>query len=96
MADDENPVTDASPGRLAGDALAELASHLSDFRWLQAQRLIALRPSLKVLFTSGCTADIIVQHGVLRGESGFLVQPYSLDQLARRVRDVLGAPGAEA
>jgi PAS domain S-box-containing protein len=55
------------------------------------QRLVALRPSVKVLFTSGYTADVIVRHGVLEEGIEFLAKPYSLDQLARRVRDVLDA-----
>jgi two-component system cell cycle sensor histidine kinase/response regulator CckA len=58
------------------------------------QQLIALRPSLKVLFTSGYTANVIVHHGVLEEGIEFLAKPYSLDQLARRVRDVLDARGA--
>jgi PAS domain S-box-containing protein len=57
------------------------------------QRLVALRPSLKVLFTSGYTADVIVHHGVLEEGIEFLAKPYSLEQLARRVRDVLDARG---
>jgi CheY-like chemotaxis protein len=55
------------------------------------RRLTALRPSLKVLFTSGYTANVIVHHGVLEEGIEFLAKPYSLDQLARRVRDVLDA-----
>jgi two-component system cell cycle sensor histidine kinase/response regulator CckA len=58
------------------------------------QHLAALRPSLKVLFTSGYTANVIVHHGVLEEGIEFLAKPYSLDQLARRVRDVLDARGA--
>jgi PAS domain S-box-containing protein len=58
-----------------------------------AQQLKALRPSLKVLFTSGYTANVIVHHGVLEEGIEFLAKPYSLDQLARRVRDVLDARG---
>jgi PAS domain S-box-containing protein len=58
-----------------------------------AQRLAALRPSLKVLFTSGDTANVIVHHGVLDDAVEFLAKPYSLDQLARRVRDLLDAHG---
>ena len=55
------------------------------------RHLTALRPSLKVLFTSGYTANVIVHHGVLEEGIEFLAKPYSLDQLARRVRDVLDA-----
>jgi CheY-like chemotaxis protein len=58
------------------------------------RHLTALRPSLKVLFTSGYTANVIVHHGVLEEGIEFLAKPYSLDQLARRVRDVLDARDA--
>ena len=53
------------------------------------QRLLELRPSLKVLFTSGYTANVIVHHGVLREGIEFLAKPYSLEVLAQRVREVL-------
>jgi PAS domain S-box-containing protein len=53
------------------------------------ERLLELRPSLKVLFTSGYTANVIVHHGVLREGIEFLAKPYSLDLLAQRVREVL-------
>jgi FixJ family two-component response regulator len=57
-----------------------------------AQRLLALRPSIKVLFTSGYTANVIVHHGVLNEGVEFLPKPYSLERLARRVREVLDKP----
>jgi nitrogen-specific signal transduction histidine kinase/CheY-like chemotaxis protein len=53
------------------------------------ERLLELRPSMKVLFTSGYTANVIVHHGVLREGIEFLAKPYSLDLLAQRVREVL-------
>jgi PAS domain S-box-containing protein len=56
------------------------------------QRLVQLRPSIKVLFTSGYTANVIVHHGVLKEGVEFLAKPYSLERLARRVREVLDKP----
>ena len=56
------------------------------------QRLLELRPSMKVLFTSGYTANVIVHHGVLKEGVEFLAKPYSLERLARRVREVLDKP----
>jgi two-component system cell cycle sensor histidine kinase/response regulator CckA len=56
------------------------------------QRLQQLRPSIRVLFTSGYTANVIVQHGVLKEGVEFLAKPYSLERLARRVREVLDKP----
>jgi PAS domain S-box-containing protein len=56
------------------------------------QRLLALRPSIRVLFTSGYTANVIVHHGVLNEGVEFLPKPYSLERFARRVREVLDKP----
>ena len=47
-------------------------------------------PSLKVLFTSGYTQDVIGQHGVLAAGTQFLAKPYSFEDLARKVRETLG------
>jgi signal transduction histidine kinase/ActR/RegA family two-component response regulator len=53
------------------------------------ERLLQLRPTLRVLFTSGYTANVIVQHGVLNEGVEFLAKPYSLEGLTQRVREVL-------
>jgi PAS domain S-box-containing protein len=56
------------------------------------QRLLQLRPSIRVLFTSGYTANVIVHHGVLNEGVEFLSKPYSLERLSQRVREVLDKP----
>ena len=56
------------------------------------QRLLELRPTMQVLFTSGYTSNVIVHHGVLNEGVEFLPKPYSLERLARRVREVLDKP----
>jgi CheY-like chemotaxis protein len=58
-----------------------------------ADRLKTLRPGIKVLFMSGYTDDTIVQHGVLRKEAEFIQKPFSPDELAIKVREVLMSPG---
>lgn len=58
-----------------------------------AQNLRALRPSMKVLFTSGYTGDVMIHHGMLDEGIEFIAKPYTLEQLAQRVRDVLDATG---
>ena len=56
-----------------------------------ANRLIAADPSatVKVLFMSGYTDDAIVHHGVLDPGTAFLQKPFTPDDLARKVREVL-------
>jgi PAS domain S-box-containing protein len=56
------------------------------------ERLLQLRPSIRVLFTSGYTANVIVHHGVLNEGVEFLAKPYSLERLSQRVREVLDKP----
>jgi DNA-binding NtrC family response regulator len=58
-----------------------------------ADRLKTLRPGIKVLFMSGHTDDMIVHHGVLRKEAEFIQKPFSPDELAIKVREVLMSPG---
>jgi hypothetical protein len=43
-----------------------------------------------VLFTSGYTQNVIAHHGVLEAGVEFLPKPYSFEDLARRVHEVLG------
>src|SRR5262245_10864449 len=54
-----------------------------------AQRLTAGRPGVRVLYISGYTDDLIRQHGFLRTSGHFLQKPFSVDDLARKVHDVL-------
>jgi two-component system cell cycle sensor histidine kinase/response regulator CckA len=54
-----------------------------------AGKLCSARPSLKRLFISGFTADIIAKEGVLESSMHFLTKPFGRDVLARKVREVL-------
>jgi len=54
-----------------------------------AERMTAMRPDLKVLFTTGYTQNAIVHHGIVDPGTAFLPKPFTLDQLARKVRAVI-------
>jgi len=57
-----------------------------------AERLVVLHPETKVLFTSGYTDDAIVHHGVLDEGVAFIGKPYTLSELANKIREVLDSP----
>jgi len=57
-----------------------------------ADRLLEVRPDLKVLYTSGYTADVIGRQGVLDAGVSFLQKPFTGPQLSAKVREVLGIP----
>ena len=59
-----------------------------------ADRLLAQRPGLLVLYMSGYPGDAIVHQGRLDADTEFLQKPFSTDVLLRRVREVLGRGGA--
>ena len=54
-----------------------------------AEKLAPLHPEMKVLFMSGYNENAIVHHGVLDKGIGFIQKPFSPDNLARKVREVL-------
>jgi len=53
-----------------------------------AEGAVKLRPSMKVMFMSGHTEDVILKEGVQRG-AAFLQKPFTPSALARKVREVL-------
>jgi PAS domain S-box-containing protein len=66
------------PGGMGGRELADAAS--------------ALKPDLKVLFTSGYTENSIAHNGRLDAGVDLLSKPYRRDQLTAKVRKVLDDP----
>ena len=58
-----------------------------------AARFSAAYPQCGILFVSGYTDDTIVRHGVSTQDVRFLEKPYTLWELARKVRQVLDARG---
>ncbi len=69
-------LTDVVMPNMSGKELAD---------WLRR-----LCPEIKVLFMSGYTDDVIAQHGVLEERFQFIQKPFSPNQLAHKVRSVLG------
>jgi signal transduction histidine kinase len=57
-----------------------------------AEQALALRPGLKVLFTTGYSRNAIVHHGRLDPGVHLIAKPFTFDQLATRVRDLLDKP----
>jgi PAS domain S-box-containing protein len=55
-----------------------------------AKHLLSLHPNLKCLFMSGYTADVIANQGVLAAGVQFIQKPFSLKDLAAKLRQVLG------
>ena len=54
-----------------------------------ADRLVPLRPALKVLYMSGYTDRAIVHHGVLDPRVAYIAKPFTPDDVTRKVREVL-------
>jgi PAS domain S-box-containing protein len=84
------------------EAIRQAIAHTSELRLLitdvvmpemngrdMAQKIGAITPGLKFLFISGYTADVIAHHGVLDEGLNFLQKPFSMTNLAFKVRSVL-------
>jgi PAS domain S-box-containing protein len=54
-----------------------------------AKKLLSLRPGISVLYLSGYTEDAVVTPGALGPGTGFLQKPFTLQNLAKKVREVL-------
>lgn len=61
-----------------------------------AEQLLAFRPGVKVIFTSGYTNDAIARHGVLEPGIVFIQKPYRPKALAQRIREVLSESSTKA
>ena len=58
-----------------------------------AERARTTRPELKILFTTGYTRNAVVHNGMIDVGVAFLAKPYSMGDLARKIRDVLDGGG---
>jgi PAS domain S-box-containing protein len=55
-----------------------------------AERLLAKRPNMRVLFMSGYTDDVTLRHGARSGGVHMLDKPFSAGVLASRIRELFG------
>jgi signal transduction histidine kinase/ActR/RegA family two-component response regulator len=55
--------------------------------------LTASQPNLRVLYVSGYPSDAIVQRGIFQGTSAFLQKPFTSEQLAAKVREIMDDAG---
>jgi CheY-like chemotaxis protein len=85
----------STPGeaiRLAGEHAGKIHLLMTDVVMPEmngrdlAKRVLALDPKIKRLFMSGYTADVIAHQGVLEEGINFMQKPFSMQDLAGKVR----------
>ncbi|MFZ5704392.1 MAG: CHASE3 domain-containing protein [Pseudomonadota bacterium] len=58
-----------------------------------AEKVLKMRPGIKILYTTGYTRNAVVHNGMLDAGVAFLSKPFTLMQLALKVRQVLDGGG---
>ena len=58
-----------------------------------AERALIKRPDLKVLYTTGYTKNAVVHNGTLDAGVAFLPKPFTVAQLAMKVRETIDGGG---
>ena len=56
-----------------------------------SERVKTVRPDIRVLFMSGYTGQAVVHHGILESDAVLLQKPFTLNALALKLREILGA-----
>jgi len=57
--------------------------------WELAERLKLIKPRVKCLYMSGYSADMIAQRGIMVNDLCFIKKPFSVEELAEKVRQAL-------
>jgi CheY-like chemotaxis protein len=57
-----------------------------------AEAVRRVHPRIRVLLMSGYTRDVLGRYGLPEGEVGFLQKPYTMSELATKVRELLDRP----
>ncbi|MGV4796529.1 response regulator, partial [Rhizobium sp. F40D2] len=70
--------TDIVMPQMSGRQLADIVQE----RW----------PAIRILYTTGYTRNAIVHNGVLDHGVSLLAKPFSLEQLAHKIRELLNVP----
>ena len=58
--------------------------------WMLAERISALRPGLKVIYTSGYTDDVVGARRVIEAGAAYLPKPFTPAVLSAKIREVAG------
>jgi DNA-binding NtrC family response regulator len=54
-----------------------------------AELALERRPAIKVLYTTGFTRNAVVHNGILDPGVNFIAKPFTLEQLAQKVREAI-------
>lgn len=58
-----------------------------------AEEALRRRPDLKILYTSGYTRNAVVHNGVVDSGVELIGKPFTIEQLAIKLRAILDIPG---
>jgi CheY-like chemotaxis protein len=86
-------LADAHPGRIHVVLTDLVMPGLTGRR--TAEGIALTRPDAKVLYISGYSREAVIGRGVLRRDAAFLGKPFTLDDLLRTLRELLGPPRAD-
>jgi len=84
--------------RIAGEHTGPIHILLTDVvmpgmdGWIVAERALALRPGLKVIYTSGYTDDVVGAQRMLDAGAAYLPKPFTPAALSAKIREV-SSPG---